>query len=326
MAILMVQPWQRVARQRVTQNFSPDLEISFPPLGDEDKAEGPMIIEADIGGHFIHRIYRRNHMANGINIATSKNRGCGTSTSTWMNFVVVRSPSPYNKIIGRPGVRKIQAVLSTAHGMLKLLVSGGILTLRSSKIIPLECTMVSGSEAQPSAITRASEERIKVAIHPVYLEQTISIADMTGVPPHITEHRLNVREGFPPVKQKKKSQAQERNKAIQEEVEKLVDAGIMKKVHYHSWPRISVKGKILAEFIVERPEDDSPAAPMEVEEELLEPWTLFTNGSSCIDGSGAGLINTNPEGIEFTYALRFKFDATNNEAEYEALIVGLRIA
>ncbi|GJS69125.1 hypothetical protein Tco_0701966 [Tanacetum coccineum] len=39
------------------------------------------------------------------------------STYTQMNFVVVRSPSPYNGIIGRPGVRKIQAVPSTAHGM-----------------------------------------------------------------------------------------------------------------------------------------------------------------------------------------------------------------
>ncbi|GKD86356.1 reverse transcriptase domain-containing protein, partial [Tanacetum coccineum] len=44
------------------------------------------------------------------------------------------------------------------------------------------------------------------------------------------------------------------------------------------------------------------------------------------DGSGAGLILTNPEGIEFTYALRFRFDATNNEAEYEALIARLKIA
>ncbi|GJS97176.1 reverse transcriptase domain-containing protein [Tanacetum coccineum] len=48
--------------------------------------------------------------------------------------------------------------------------------------------------------------------------------------------------------------------------------------------------------------------------------------SSCTNGSGAGLILTNPEGMEFTYALRFRFDATNNEVEYEALIAGLRIA
>nr|GEX43749.1 reverse transcriptase domain-containing protein [Tanacetum cinerariifolium] len=64
---------------------------------------------------------------------------------------------------------------------------------------------------------------------------------------------------------------------------------------------------------------------MKVEEELLEPWILFTDGSSCADGSKAGLILTNLEGAEFTYSLRFRFEATNNEAEYEALILGLRI-
>ncbi|GKE04993.1 hypothetical protein Tco_1397011, partial [Tanacetum coccineum] len=65
------------------------------------------------------------------------------STSAWMNFVIVRSSSPYNGIIGRPGVRKIQAVPSTAHGMLKFPVAGGILTLKSSKIIPIEYATVS---------------------------------------------------------------------------------------------------------------------------------------------------------------------------------------
>ncbi|GJV65806.1 hypothetical protein Tco_1476634 [Tanacetum coccineum] len=44
LAILMVQPWKRVARQRITQSFSPYPKISFPPLGEEDRTEGPMII------------------------------------------------------------------------------------------------------------------------------------------------------------------------------------------------------------------------------------------------------------------------------------------
>nr|GFD50525.1 reverse transcriptase domain-containing protein [Tanacetum cinerariifolium] len=57
-----------------------------------------------------------------------------------------------------------------------------------------------------------------------------------------------------------------------------------------------------------------------------EQWTLFTDGSSCVDGSGAAVILTSPEGTKFTYALRFQFAASNNEAEYEALIAGLRIA
>ncbi|GJZ84528.1 reverse transcriptase domain-containing protein [Tanacetum coccineum] len=90
-------------------------------------------------------------------------------------------------------------------------------------------------------------------------------------------------------------------------------------------PRTSIKGQILPDFVVEHLEDDPLDSPMQVEEELPDPWTLFTDGSSCVDGSGAGLILTNPEGAEFTYALRFRFDATNNEAEYEALIAGLRI-
>ncbi|GKD35001.1 reverse transcriptase domain-containing protein, partial [Tanacetum coccineum] len=92
-------------------------------------------------------------------------------------------------------------------------------------------------------------------------------------------------------------------------------------IHYRL--RVSIKGQILADFIVERPEEDSPNTLMEIEEELSEPWILFTDGSSCADSSGAGLILTNPEGTKFTYALRFRFEATNNEAEYEALIVGL---
>ncbi|GJS35104.1 hypothetical protein Tco_0760332 [Tanacetum coccineum] len=155
-------------------------------------------------------------------------------TFIWINFMVVRSPLPYNGIIGRPGVRRIQAIPSTARGMLKFLVLGGILTLRSNMIVPLECTMVSGPEAQPSDVLQAAEERIKVAIHPKYREQTIEIcstlteegrkglcdllrrnldifawkpADMTGVPRHIAKHRLNVHEGCSPVNQKKRGQA-----------------------------------------------------------------------------------------------------------------------
>ncbi|GKB45167.1 reverse transcriptase domain-containing protein [Tanacetum coccineum] len=52
-------------------------------------------------------------------------------------------------------------------------------------------------------------------------------------------------------------------------------------------PRTSAKGQILADFIMEHLEEDSLVTTTEVEEEPSELWTLFMDGSSCVDGSGA---------------------------------------
>ncbi|GJT69832.1 reverse transcriptase domain-containing protein [Tanacetum coccineum] len=96
-------------------------------------------------------------------------------------------------------------------------------------------------------------------------------------------------------------------------------------------PRNAVKGQVLADFLSEAPEGTKedlyfrmPEVP--VEKDDTESWTLFTNGASSPKGSGAGLVLIGPSGIEYTYALRLTFPSTNNEAEYEALLVGLRIA
>ncbi|XP_071704481.1 uncharacterized protein [Rutidosis leptorrhynchoides] len=53
---------------------------------------------------------------------------------------------------------------------------------------------------------------------------------------------------------------------------------------------------------------------------------LYTDGAASSEGTGAGLILTGPYQEEHTYALRFNFKVTNNEAEYEALLAGTRIA
>ena len=49
------------------------------------------------------------------------------------------------------------------------------------------------------------------------------------------------------------------------------------------------------------------------------------DGAANAQGSGAGLILTSPDGIDVEYALRFGFQASNNEAEYEAIIAGLNL-
>ena len=50
------------------------------------------------------------------------------------------------------------------------------------------------------------------------------------------------------------------------------------------------------------------------------------DGASNARGAGAGVVLTNPDREKLRYALRFEFKASNNEAEYEALIVGLELA
>ncbi|GJR74150.1 putative nucleotidyltransferase, ribonuclease H [Tanacetum coccineum] len=82
-----------------------------------------------------------------------------------------------------------------------------------------------------------------------------------------------------------------------------------------------------ADFLVEIPFEDNEKKekPKEVPDSNSK-WRLYTDGASNSDGSGAGLMLIDPEGKEYTYALRFEFETTNNEAEYEALLAGLRIA
>ncbi|GJV56902.1 reverse transcriptase domain-containing protein [Tanacetum coccineum] len=82
-----------------------------------------------------------------------------------------------------------------------------------------------------------------------------------------------------------------------------------------------------ADFLVEIPFEynEKKEKPKEVSD-LNSKWRLYTDGASNLDGSGVGLMLIDPKGKEYTYALCFEFETTNNEAEYEALLAGLRIA
>ena len=55
-------------------------------------------------------------------------------------------------------------------------------------------------------------------------------------------------------------------------------------------------------------------------------WTMHFDGSKRKDGAGAGVILTSPQGDKLKYILRMQFTASNNEAEYEALLHGMRMA
>nr|GEX16067.1 reverse transcriptase domain-containing protein [Tanacetum cinerariifolium] len=437
---------------------------------------------------------------------TPRIRDTEHSTRAWMNFMIVRSLSPYNGIIRRPGIREIQAVPSIAHGMLKFPVDEGIVTIRSTNLIPAECTMVITSSDVPKEVG-ARLEIFKVALHPNFPDQEVAIggtlsakgctelcsilkknldifawkpSDMTGVPypykcfldaykgyhqiqlaePNEEKTAFHTGQGVycytkMPFGLKNAGATYQRlvDKAFDSQIGRNIEVYVddlvvkchteaemlrdidetfrmlrkinmklnhkkctfgavegvllgygvtpkeikpcpdktavipqlpsprtikevrslneklaslnrflsksaekslplfktlkkcIKKSDFHWTAEVEQAFKqlkqhlselpllvapkpkeeliVLADFLTKMPNEHPPAAP--VAETQQEPWTLFTDGSSCVDGSGVRLILTSPEGIEFTYVLRFQFAASNNEAEYKALIAGLRI-
>nr|GEW13012.1 reverse transcriptase domain-containing protein [Tanacetum cinerariifolium] len=119
-----------------------------------------------------------------------------------------------------------------------------------------------GPGTQQPVINQVTEEKIKVAIHLEYSEQTIAIGstltkegrtklcgllrhnldifawkptNMTGIPRHIAEHNLNIHEGCIPVRQKKMGKDLREIRKSMKRLKKLVNTSIMKEVHYYSW-------------------------------------------------------------------------------------------
>ena len=91
----------------------------------------------------------------------------------------------------------------------------------------------------------------------------------------------------------------------------LADFGIEYK------PRTTIKAQALTDFIAESTIPHHPEANQE--------WKLYVDGSSTHSASGAGLLIVSSTGDRIKRAVRFKFAASNNEAEYEALLLGLKI-
>ena len=89
-------------------------------------------------------------------------------------------------------------------------------------------------------------------------------------------------------------------------------------------PRTAIKGQVLVDFIMEF----TSAEPTKTTQltSNLPFWRLSVDGAANAQESGARLIMTSPDGINMEYALRFGFQASDNEAKYEAVIAGLNLA
>src|ERR1041385_889421 len=84
----------------------------------------------------------------------------------------------------------------------------------------------------------------------------------------------------------------------------------------------TIKAHVLPDFLVEWAEVQTPGPP-----DLSSSWSMFFDGSKRQQGAGAGVVLISPKGTNLKYVLQINFiHAYNNEAEYEALLHGMRMA
>jgi ribonuclease HI len=86
-------------------------------------------------------------------------------------------------------------------------------------------------------------------------------------------------------------------------------------------PCCVIKSQVLIDFVAEWTEMQTPPALIE-----HETWTMYFDGSVMKEGADVGLVFISPLGVRMEYMVQLHFPASNNDAEYKALINGLQIA
>ncbi|XP_071700142.1 uncharacterized protein [Rutidosis leptorrhynchoides] len=161
------------------------------------------------------------------------------SRTMQLTYVVVRSQSKYNVILGRMALQELSAIPSTVHGMLKFPTRAGVATLFSDR------AQVYADVSQPVFQPAPIKQEGGVVINHTFPEKVIKIgntlseetksalcellsnnadvfawqeSDMTGVPREVAEHRLNANPSITAVRQKKRGMAPERSAFLHNEV------------------------------------------------------------------------------------------------------------
>ena len=192
-----------------------------------------------------------------------------------MRFLIVDAPSSYNILLGRPSLNAIRVIPSAYHMIIKFPTMNEVGMVRGGQRVARECYSASmkqkvvgniymdeldmrdevsiqptpSEELEPIQLDDQPEHLVYIGsklardvkdllIH--FLKQNIEVfawkqEDMGGIDTAVMTHKLNISPSFKPVKQKKRSFAPERQKAINEEVNKLFQAKAIREVEYPDW-------------------------------------------------------------------------------------------
>ena len=201
------------------------------------------------------------------------NTPCEATTA--VKFLIVDAPSAYNILLGRPSLNVVRVIPSAYHMAIKFPTMNGVGMVQGNQRIARECYLASmkqkgvgriymdelnmkdevgiqptpSEELEPIQLddqlehlvyieSRLAKEVRDLLVH--FLKHNIDVfarkqEDMGGINPVVITHKLNINPFFKPIKQKRRSFAPKRQKAINEEVNKLLQAKAIREVEYLDW-------------------------------------------------------------------------------------------
>nr|GEV35372.1 hypothetical protein [Tanacetum cinerariifolium] len=259
--ILMISQEEACTRNNISKNPTFKVrEITFPLVTKGSNSSAPIIIKA--------KIFRRE--AIGEFLLEIMIGDAPLSISKHLNFVIVRSNSLYNMLLGRTVMHKIGMVVSTIHKAVKFHTTQGIKTVfsthESDKIRECVKKIRETSPANIGGILSCTDAEEKIIVNSKYPKQTVTIgkklpehfkerlqnllranvdvfawthADMKGIPrtimvngkPFNTEHKLNEYRHIKPIKHIRRSLCPDRRTIACKEVEELTRARILRRPH-----------------------------------------------------------------------------------------------
>nr|CAD41940.2 OSJNBa0070M12.17 [Oryza sativa Japonica Group] len=175
-----------------------------------------------------------------------------------VNFDVADLSLPYNAVLGRPALVKFMAAVHYAYLQMKMPGPGGPISVHGDLKVALACMEQRADHLAAASKPEGGNERLSTSVPAAPRQRMITCdevpedalvsflranadvfawrpADMPGVPREVIEHRLAVRPGARPVRQKVRRQAPERQAFIREEVARLLEAGFIREVLHPEW-------------------------------------------------------------------------------------------
>nr|ABA99479.1 retrotransposon protein, putative, unclassified [Oryza sativa Japonica Group] len=175
-----------------------------------------------------------------------------------VKFDVADLSLPYNAVLGRPALVKFMAAVHYAYLQMKMPGPGGPITIHRDLKVALACMEQRADHLAAASKPAGGDERLNPSVPATPRQRMITCdevpedalvsflranadvfawrpADMPGVPREMIEHRLAVRPGARPVRQKVRRQAPERQAFIREKVARLLEAGFIREVIHPEW-------------------------------------------------------------------------------------------